>query len=80
MMDPTWNSGVFSLPFFKCIIKHMGKELEALINKALYEDKESYKKEEEKKPVAELTDEDKELVYNDKDDDYEQPWQRVHNR
>lgn len=33
--------------------------------------------EEEKKT---LTDEEMENLYNDKDDDYDKPWQKVHNK
>ena len=57
----------------------MNKELEVLINKALYEDKDAGNKEKENKPVA-LTGKDKELVYSEEGHEYEQPWQKINNR
>lgn len=55
----------------------MEKELEALIKKALSED--SSDKEKEKKESI-FTDEEREFIYKDEGGDYQEPWQKIHQK
>ncbi len=56
----------------------MNEQLEAMIKKALSGKEVTDKEEENKKSI--LTEEERDLVYKDNADEYEQPWQKIHNK
>lgn len=41
---------------------------------------EETEKKEEKKEIPVLTDAERDALYNDSDDDYEESWQKIHNK